>query len=454
MDESKNNEDLGSELQIRDEKPLDLSELLAVDFGPQWSVKEKGEQKHAQLNGHSKQGAPPPRARAKRNGRSFSGRSKQPSRPLYTPAVQAEFFPEHDPFTALIKILRSTNRTYELFTIAQLILEKPERFFTVIKPQKKDQGEPSQLYISIPDKLPFESEKEAINHILQNCLEDFFEIETVEIDPPKGAFKIINRCKSTQVLLGPPNYHRYPELLREHNTRHFPQESPDRVEKRIESVKDEALVQQWMEQMSQRPRYHWKGSPKDETQPLDSIDQVQRFLLKHHKDTIIQTCTSFRLPGTKIEQLPSGSPIASAIKQALEQQKRFPLDTANRLRTRLRKLNFTVYKKGAHGVTYICAAKRKPRNAKQVFAKPIEKLINFIEENPRITPKHLMEKYLGIPSNKKTEPAVDLEPEKQEQIKDLRQTLHWLVSEGYVIEHADGTLYSNSTQSKTASCSS
>ena len=41
------------------------------------------------------------------------------------------------------------------------------------------------IYFTPKDNLPFDTEEEAINHYCEHYLENFFDVETVEVDPPK-----------------------------------------------------------------------------------------------------------------------------------------------------------------------------------------------------------------------------------------------------------------------------
>jgi hypothetical protein len=158
---------------------------------------------------------------------------------------------------------------------------------------------------------------------------------------------------------------------------------------------------------------------------------------------------------------------------ALERQRRFPLDTANALRGRLRREHFTIFKKGSKGVSYVCAVKRKFRVPGQTFADSIGALIGFIEANPMVRASELAPKFLGIsimPPAKPAEspsvppaptgvpadaasanvPAAAAEPPKSEpslslddraRISRLQGDLMWLVREGYVTEFIDGRLF-------------
>jgi len=127
-----------------------------------------------------------------------------------------------------------------------------------------------------------------------------------------------------------------------------------------------------------------------------------------------------------------------AIEGAYERQLRFPLDTANQLRGRLRREHFTIFKKGSKGVSYVCAVKRKFRIPGQVFGESIGSLISFIEEHPLVKAGELASRMLGI--NAPAEGA-SVTPEQREKIMRMQGDLIWLVREGYVTEFIDGGLY-------------
>jgi hypothetical protein len=127
-----------------------------------------------------------------------------------------------------------------------------------------------------------------------------------------------------------------------------------------------------------------------------------------------------------------------AIEGAYERQLRFPLDTANQLRGRLRREHFTIFKKGSKGVSYVCAVKRKFRVPGQVFGESIGSLISFIEEHPLVKAGELASKMLGIDVPAE---GASYTLEQKEKIVRMQGDLIWLVREGYVTEFIDGGLY-------------
>ena len=412
--------------------------------------------------------------------RRWSGqRAPQDYRPYQSPYFNVAFYPEDAGFAALVKAMRASCRTFELFEIARLILGKYDRFIVVVtrrSPAETAATDASAtarpagpVHVAIPDGIPFDSEEAAIAHVLGKHLDKFFDAAGVEVDPPKGSFPFVNRCTLSGELLGPPNYHRYQQIVQQHHAARFPHMPFENFRERIETVRDPEVVNQWLEKMKRATRYTWKlGAEGAPPVVFDSLEEARAHLLATARDRMIKTVESARFHGKLIDALPPGE-IRRAIQGQHERQQRFPLDTANALRGRLRREGFTIFKKGAKGVSYVCAVKRKFRIPGQTFAESIGGLIAFIEANPMIAVKDLPVKLLGItpPATPSTPPmpapvaepaaaasAAPAEPapaalpveavlpaEQQEKLRRLTMDLRWLVHEGYVTEFADGRLF-------------
>lgn len=443
----------------------------------------------------------PPR-REGEGDRRFAGppRFQRDQRPYQSPFFNIAFYPEDAGFSALVKAMRASCRTFELFEITRLILEKPDRFVVVVTrhtPETSaatrssggaDAGERAPagpVYVSVPDGMPHETEEAAIAHVVARHLDRFFDLADVEVEPPKGNFPFVNRCTLSGELLGPPNYHRYAQIVQQHHAARYPRMSLERFREHIETVRDPEVVAQWMEQMKRATRYTWKpAAPEEATATFDNFEDARAHLLANGRDRMLKAVESCRFHARLVEQLPAGE-IRRAIEGQLERQRRFPLDTANALRGRLRREGFTIFKKGAKGISYVCAVKRKFRVPGQSFAESINTLITFLETNPMITIKELPVKLLGItppvtlgppparapsmstppmapaesaetaPSTPDAEPPSDAAPaeaeapappsdlsaEEQEKLRRLTMDLHWLVHEGYVTEFGDGRLF-------------
>lgn len=482
--------------------------------------------------------------------------------PYVNPNYSLTLYTEDAGFSALAKAVRASCRTYELFDIARVIVEKNDRFIAVIQrkapepsraPASSDEAatavtpastKPAPFYVSVPDGIPFDTEEAAIQHVITNHLGLFFKTVEAEVEAPKGSFQVINRCTVTGKLLAPPNYHRYTQIVQQHHAANI-RMSFETYRSKIETVRDPELINQWLEEMKKVTRYTWippvaknkksaakaaaaatpapevteaeaAGAPSEavssdeatapveaapvesvdnaapETTPsapeaesapesapaaeaapaepeapaqpelfFDSIEEARAYLLGHARDKVIRTTNQIRYPGRLLEKLPQGE-IRRSIEGYLEKQRRFPLDTANALRGRLRREGFTIFKKGSKGVSYVCAVKRKFRVPGQAFADSIDALIRFIEEHPMVRQTDLPSKCLGIqlpaaaPKVSVTaeaeaaaagaplpaaEPPPALSAEDQARLNRMQMDLRWLVGEGYVTEFRDGRLF-------------
>jgi hypothetical protein len=414
---------------------IDLDALSGLNFGPDWadgkstgSSKHKSFEEHGAHKGKGRRSGPPPsssrdrrsggRPQASRSDRNQDRGGAHPRRdaargnpaPTFEPTVKIDLFPQDEAFDALVKRLRTSARTYQLFEIAHLLLEKPERFVAVVTPLKhKAVGETTKplLYYSVPGHLPFETEEQAINYVLQEQIDLFFDIEEIEVDPPKGNFLMVNRCSITGELLGPPNYHRYQEFAQRHYATRISGMSFERFQSKIVGSKEEEDINAWVESMKKGARYNLKDRQEGEPESFETLESARRFLVTHRKDKIVGSGESIRFAGRDIERMPKGN-IRQSVEGYIEQQKHFPLDSANNIRGRLRRHKFAVYKKGSKGVSYVCAVKRKFRDSKTIFTDSIRDLIDFIEQHPEIPASKLPNEYIGIDIEKQKPAALEM----------------------------------------------
>ena len=436
-------------------------------------------------------------------GPQFGGRGAPQFGPYESPYFTATFYPEDSSFNTLVQTIRKSCRTVELFEIARTVVAKNDRFVVVLghrapapAPAEAAPAAAKPLFhISVPDGLPFDSDEAAVAHVVATHLERFFDRADVEVEAPKGSFQVINRCGVTGELLGPPNYHRYNQMVQQHYTSRLSgRMGPEAFRSRIETVRDPELVNQWLAKMKKATRYTWKlsGAPAAPAAPaadvpaetpadaptaeapaaaapagpfFDTLEDARLHLLTHAREKVVRTSENARFNGRLLDTLPPGE-IRRAVEGALERQRRFPLDTANGLRGRLRREHFTIFKKGSKGVSYVCAVKRKFRIPGQTFSDSIGALIAYIEANPMVRAGELPVRFLGIkpvaaPAEAAPAPAspdagspeaqaapVHAAPKAEEfsiddraRLSRLQGDLVWLVREGYVTEFIDGRLF-------------
>jgi hypothetical protein len=317
--------------------------------------------------------------------------------------LAVDFYPEEEPFKVLSQAIKTSCRTFELFEIARLILEKPDRF--------------------------------------RHYMGEFFTVETVEVEAPSGSFQMVHKCGMTGELLGPPNYHRYQAICREHHAAKLSHVPYEKFEQRVESTREEEDIQAWLTKMKTQSRFISKENPE---QSFDNQEDARLCLVTQAKEKLVRPAYSARFSGKSLALLNPGSSIRRSIEYLLEGQNRFPLDTANHLRGRLRRMHFAVYKKGSKGVSYVCAVKRHFRKPDEVLADNLQSLVDFLEAHPNFPAKNLPNEYLGeVAPESKAEDGESKEPsptEDSDAVKGLKNDLHYLVSQGYVTEYSDGAV--------------
>lgn len=461
---------------------LDLSGLSALSLGPDWVSGKPTRQalpRESYDADRSDGGRGPRGPRKDRRGvvarrspdgerRSEGERRERPAREErpepFSPVVEVDFYPEEEPFRVMAQAIRNSCRTFELFEIARLILEKPDRFVCVVKDPRQKEGEAALLYASVPDGLPFRSEEAAIAHTMRHYLGEFFQIDEVEVDPPSGSFQMVHKCGLTGEVLSPPNYHRYQAICREHHASKLAHLPYERFEQKLESSREEADIAAWMTKMKTQTRYTSKENPE---LVFASLEDARLHLLTQARDKLVRPAYSARFSGKSLALLNPGDLIRRSVEFRLEGQRRFPLDTANHLRGRLRRVHFAVYKRGSKGVSLVCAVKRRFRKPGEVLADNLSDLMGFLEAHPNFPAKELPRTYLGIrPMKPKADPAAQkaaeevatemgapeaaeqaakpvpqISPEDQARVRQLKIDLHYLVSEGYVTEYSDGRLF-------------
>ncbi len=472
---------------------IDLSSLASLDFNPAWAAddaKKINFERHGQDSRSGNRRPPrkefkhdgasrdrrPPRAPRKDNASEAEAPAREnrrddakphrgnPRRNRHQGHPPAEkrppmrvadvvIYPEEKPFTVLAKAIKNSARTYVLFEIAKIILEKPERFNVVIAPlQKKDKaGKPipsetplPPFYVSLPDGMPFLSEQDALAHVLKNHLDAFFKCEEIEIEAPKGNFTMVAKCGFTGEVIAPPNYHGYQQALRDHHAANFPNMPFEKFMSRVETVNDAEQVNAWIEKVKKVVRYTLKDRREGEPESFDGIGAAKAFMLASRKDAAVRQTRQVRITGTLVDKMPLG-PLKSTVDAEIAFQRKFPLNTANGFRGRLRHLGFSLYKKGAKGVTMVCGVKRKFRTPDSVFSDTIQRIFDFLEKNPGTNLKDLPSLMLGeatAPVAAEGE-AVAVPAEESVAAKELVGTVRWLVNEGYVSEMADGKLYAH-----------
>jgi hypothetical protein len=430
---------------------LDLG-LSSLGFGPSWvngpaekvsggrgaGREDRGDR--PRFGGGGDRKGPPcsggPRRDDRGPRRDDRGPSNWQEEPPFRPVVEVAFFPDDEKFELLGGAMKKISMTYALFYVAKLILDKEDRLSVVIRPLDAERNPTATLSVSIPDGVPFLTEGEAIQHVMSRHLDKFFDVVEVEVEAPKGAFQMVARCKQTGIILGSPTHHDYQKALRQHHSRHCPNSSFDRFKAGLEMVREQEQIDAWLKAMSRRSEYVPKDRQEGEPERLENLDAARGFLQAFRKDLVVKSHPWVRFAGRLLESMPAG-PLRDSVGFFLQNQREFPLDTANGIRGRLRKEGFHLYKKGSKGITYVCGVRRRCRDPKQTFSDSMQKILDALDKEAGQQTKELVLALTGAEATDEVKGRVAAD-------------LQFLINEGYVAKLSDSRLFAQPVLSSQA----
>ncbi len=404
--------------------------------------------------------------------------------------MEVNFYPEDEPFSTLSDLLRRLKRTYQLFEIAKIILEKPERYVVVAKNLPDADGNVAPVYCAQPFNIPFDDEQSAKAYAVKEKVAELFDKVQVEVEAPKGNFLVVHKCGYSGELLGAPNWHKYADYVKEFHRERFPNIPYEKYLARITSSNDPEEIQKWVDNMKTATVYKLKETGET----FDTFEKAAAYVSQKYTDTLVFAYDHVRISGVNVSKIPAGR-IRDNIVNQREMQLKFSLNTANNLRGRLRRSNFAIYKRGNKGFAFVSAVRRKFLFEGDKLSDLPQSVFEFILANPGIKAEEMPYKFLGIEfkaaetkeqslqaqvESKEAENAqcaacnsaenTDAEKAQMQQapeqpaeavladsdktenkvsgenaakLAQIASELHWLVSEGYVVEYSDSSLQAN-----------
>ncbi len=420
-----------------------------------------------------------PRRDDRRDDRRDRPEPPAPLAPL--PEMNVAFIPEEKGVEQLARQIRMTGRAYPLFQIAQLILQKAERYSVLLTAKKKADGTPAQqVYVCALDDTPWLSEDEAVAHVLKNHFATFYQTDRTPCEPPKGVYTFVAQCGMSGAILGPPNYHDYQNQLRKLHAEKFARMPFDVFKARVKIVKDEAVVKKWIEEQSSQIEYTCLNVP--EPLKLPSMEEVEKHFRATHKDSIIKPVDTYTVAGVPSRTLRS-SGLQRLVRQEWEHQRFFPLPIATKLSQQFANHGLQFFKVNKT-VTHVSVARPQFLDIESnPVSDGIKRIVDYINGNAKCTRKKLIEALAPTPKPvaapkpaavpvaetpapapsgsaeepveagttnaaegeagpgpAPAKPAAPPAPEPTPEQTAVMVDLHWLIHQGAVLEFADGRM--------------
>jgi hypothetical protein len=376
----------------------------------------------------------------------------EPPAPL--PEITVTFLPDEKGVESLARQIRMTGRAYPLFQIAQLVLQKPERYAVRLNVRKKPDGAVAQpLFVCALDDSPWLSEDEAIAHVLKVHFATFYQAERTATEPPKGTYTFVAQCGLSGVVLGPPNHHDYQNRLHKLHAERFARMPFDVYKARVKIVKDEAVVKKWVEEQSFKTEYSVLNVP--EPLKLPNPEEIEKHFRATHKETIIKPVETHRVAGVPSRNLRNRE-LQRLVRMEWEQQRHFPLQLATELSRQFATHGLQFFKVNKT-YTHVSVARPSFLDLETTpVSENIRRIIAHINAHPKCSRRQLIEALAPTPQPTVIEikpaaeaappaegaapPAPPAAPEPTPEQNAIIADLHWLVHQGHVIEFADGRL--------------
>ena len=342
-----------------------------------------------------------------------------------------------------------TGRSFPLFDIAFLVIQKPERYSIRFATKKNQQGQLAQpIFHCALDETIWLSEDEAVEHVLQKHFGTFYQAEKIATDAPKGVYTFVGQCGLSGVILGPPNYHDYQNKLAKLHAERFARMPFDVYKSRVKIVRDEAVVKQWIEEQSVKTEFVCLNVP--EAAKLPNREEVEKHFRLTHKDTIIKQVDSHVVSGMAARSLRGG--MGRVVQNLLTEQRRFPMQIATSLSQSFAHHGLQFFKVNKT-VTHVAVARPHFLDLETTpVSTGVKRIVDFINANPKCNRRKLIDALAPSPvlvapvvvapveGAEAVPVATPAAPEPTVEQTALISDLHWLVHQGHVMEFANGLL--------------
>jgi hypothetical protein len=353
--------------------------------------------------------------------------------------VQILIYPEDKAVDALASHVRQTGHAFSMFDASRLVLAGGDRF--VVRFRCADER-PTGLFTVPADSSLFLTRDEALAHVLRSpALDEFYRVEEIELEAPKGEFQSVAVCGMSGELIAPPSHHSYQTgLIRLHRER-FANMPFEDFKRRVRVEANPELVAKWKESMSKGQRWIClKGETPEGGEPLalnSRSDMESHFRRTFGNDAVVEVREA-TVPGN-IDKQKLSHIFFIMLRQAVDAARKHLFEISQKLGAVLERRGLKLFKRRA-GKQYVSRVKPRAVENGMVFSDRLADIVEVLKANHGMPMQALVEAIMPSPPpmdgadpkapKQPTEAQIDV-------IKDIR----WLANEGYVIEYSDGLVF-------------
>ena len=351
-----------------------------------------------------------------------------------------DFVPDADGVESIAKEIKLTGRSYPLFQIALLVLERPARYTIRLRVQKKPGGEVTQrLFACKLDGTAWLNEDQAVRHTLGEHFDEFYETRKIETEGPKGNFTFVAQCGVTDEYLGAPNHHDYQNRLVSFHAERLARMPFEKFKSRIRIVKEEEAINAWLEQAKWKTEYVTRKAETE--QAFTKRDEVEAHFREQHLNDAVEEVEVCEVSGENAKTMANPRTLAEFLKDQWHKQKHFPMQLSTHLSKQFSRMGLQFFKKDKK-VTHVSVARPNFLDVEtEPVSEGVKKIMQFIDGTEECTRRQILEhlggmEHLEHKESEETAPA----PEQTEEQKQLTSDLHWLIHQGHVLEFSNGII--------------
>ncbi len=340
------------------------------------------------------------------------------------PAVAIRFAPDARVLASVLAQIKSSHLAYSVFSLARMFLDKPERYDVRLK------SETAELFQLGENGSVASDQRLLENGAFLSEKNHFYRTEVTQSEPIKGNFTSVARCRLSGTLLGPTNHHAYQSQLRSLYEQRFSRRmSFPEYQRQIEIVNGAEIVERWKEEARSLTTY--VTLQEDPPITFNSAAETERHFRQTYLPALLRSGKEMTIDGVVSRRLSDRS-LGRVIEQAWAQEFRSPAKMMQELSNAFRQGALQIFRH-RKSMLFVSSIRARPFNlSNSSLSSSVAAVLAALTDEPGINRKQLLEKL---------QPESGSDPEARERNKRaLVSDLHWLISEGHVIEFNDGSL--------------
>ena len=368
--------------------------------------------------------------------------------------------PEKKSTEALAATIRAAGKAFSVFDAARLVLQSGDRFHVKFSVPAES---PVKLCTIPADGSVWLGREEAVTHFLHSDgLKEFYRVEEIELEEPKGVFTSTAVCGMTGEILGPASHHSYQAALHRIHRERFSEMRFEDYKRRVRSESAPEVIEKWKESQKRGQVWIYLTPGADEgTEPLklNTRSEMEAHFRKTHAETLVHETHEAWVAGNIPKQNLSPS-LYHALRRGVDDARKHLLPVAQLLCSGFEGQGLKLFKRRG-GKLWVSRTRPKALDTSAVLSDRIAKMVEIVKAKPGITVKELIETVSpgGTPAAEApapdtitpaetTAPSATEAPQHEWSTDQLHalQDLHWLNSEGYVIEYSDGIVFIGVTE--------